>query len=142
LIGVEEQKRRLVKLYQIGEVDDAYFAEESRTLRARREALTNDLCLRPETLPVPELADLRTACERVRAWVDRAAGDDMALLGSALQLQVSAAATEAELMGIIPAEHASLYASACSDADVCAMVTKLADSSSGPAGNGGITPEI
>ena len=120
---VDEEKQRLVRLYQWGEINDTYFSQEADSLRLKREALLERLRNQSEprhiAQPMPGLVDVASACERVRDWIEAAEGDDMALLANALQLNVQADSNSAILSGVIPE-----YAPSCSDADVCTMVTK------------------
>jgi site-specific DNA recombinase len=121
---LDDQKRRLVKLYQLGEVDDSYFESEARALRARREVLVEQVARVPATSAPPSMAQLQAACAVLRAWVEQADGDAMVLLASALQLVVHAEAERVEVDGVLP-DDLTDYATACSDAHVRAMVGSM-----------------
>jgi hypothetical protein len=114
---LDRQRLRLLKLYQMGEIDDAYLEAELASLRAKREKLQNGAEDEPIPLPPPTAEDLRRACERVRAWIECADGDDLLLLLEALQIRISAETEQAEVEGVLP-----MYAPACSDTDVRSMV--------------------
>lgn len=108
LAAVDSEKSRLVKLYQSGEVDDAYFQTEAGLLRSRRARLESLIVQRTPERPMVPLGDIARACDRVRAWIANAEGDDFALLAEALQIAVSADRDRAELSGLIPDEYASV----------------------------------
>jgi hypothetical protein len=118
--GLDAQRLRLVKLYQLGEIDDDYFQAESRALRVRRKTIEGQIESRRPTVQELPLGGLEQACERVRAWVQQATGDDLALIADALQIRVRAEKDRAELTGVIPE-----YAPQCSDAHVRAVVRNL-----------------
>ncbi|MDP6494094.1 MAG: recombinase family protein [Dehalococcoidia bacterium] len=116
LDALEGQRSRLIKLYQLGEVDDQYLESESRSLRTRITEIEIKM-QHSSTVPALSLGQLHQACARVREWIETAQGDDYALLTDALQLRVLAQKDRGELTGIIPE-----YASDNGHADVCSMV--------------------
>jgi hypothetical protein len=119
---LDDQKRRLTKLYQPGEVDDTYFESEARALRARRQALFEQVNRVPAGPPaMPSTAQLQAACAALRAWIEQARGDAMVLLNSSLQLLVHAEGERIEVEGVLP-DDLTESAPACSDADVRSMV--------------------
>ena len=69
LDAMAKQRERILRLFQIGEVDEEYVARESAAIRAEQDRL------RPQTepaptaeTPLPARASLDQACEVVRAW--------------------------------------------------------------------------
>lgn len=123
LAQLDEQKRRLAKLYQLGDVDDAYLESELRALRARRAVAEEELQGLRQEAAMPPIADLKRACAQVRDWVAGAVGEDFALLTEALQLGIRAETDRGELSGIIP-DDVRGYAPACSDAHVRPVVRR------------------
>jgi hypothetical protein len=118
---LDNQKRRLVKLYQMGEVDDDYYRVEAEALRARRQVVDDRLGRERPEVPKMTLECAERACRRVREWVERAGGNDFNLLAEALQIQVLAEKGRSEVTGVIPD-----YAPDCSHADVRAVVGSFA----------------
>ena len=119
---LEKERERLAHLYQWGEIDEAYFKRESATLRTKNDALLERLrnaAQYHQGAPAPSMEDITAICGRVEEWIRHAEGDEMVLLTDALQLRVEASSDAAELSGVIP-----LYAPSCSDADVCAVVSR------------------
>lgn len=102
LARLDTQKARLVKLYTLGEVDDAYFEAEAAAIRTRREELTARTIYRPVRPSMPSMAQLEAACATLRAWIEQAGGDDMALFLFALQVRVSAEPGKCEISGALP----------------------------------------
>ena len=138
LESLDRQRSRLLKLYQMGELDDGYLQAESMSIRKRREDIERQLPVAEVSPQVPEIADLKRAAEAVAEWLMAAEGDDFDLLLDALQIQVSAEKGAGELLGVLPD-----YSPTNGHADVCAMVTKspaLGSPSAGP--TNGIAPSI
>ena len=121
LDSLDGQKRRLVKLYQLGEVDDAYFAAESQTLRTKRKAIEDRLAS-VRTPAQPELSwdGLEKACQLVEEWVKHAEPSDVALLAEALQLRLTVEPGIGEMTGVIP--RSEQYTRMGSHADVRPVV--------------------
>jgi len=119
LDSVERQKTRLLRLYQLGEVDDEYLERESSSLKAERERLLSLLPSEPaDCFDLPKEIDLADLCARVRAWVTSRGPDDLPLIGGALQLSIQASKDRSEVYGIIPE-----YAPDFEHADVRPVVT-------------------
>ena len=116
-----KQRQRLIKLYQLDEIDDTYFERELEVVKNKMIDVGERLDRAPTTFDVPTEEQLFDAVERVRSWVEEAEGDDLALLLEALQVQVRAEKGRGELSGIIPE-----YSQPNSDAHVRSMVIKLA----------------
>ena len=115
---LEAQRGRLLRLFQLGEIDEPHLRREAGLIRAEQERLAEQA--KPVMATVPELPDsegLRAMCDAIREWVDSAEGEDMNLLLDALQIRVDASRDGSELRGVIPS-------SAPTDvhADVCSMV--------------------
>jgi hypothetical protein len=117
LRSLDDQRQRLLKLYQLGEIDDDYLQSESQKLRAQISSIEGELINITEPIQLPKAEDLRKASAAVRQWVDTAQGDDMQLLLDAMQIQVKAERGRGELLGIIPE-----YARRNSHPDVRSMV--------------------
>ena len=115
---LEAQRGRLLRLFQLGEIDEPHLRRETVLIRAEQERLAEQAP--PVMATVPELPDskgLRAMCDAIREWVNSAEGDDMNLLLDALQIRVDASRDGSELRGVIPS-------SAPTDvhADVCSVV--------------------
>ena len=117
LKNLDNRRGRLLKLYEMGEIDDEYFLQESNSLRVEK-AKVEELqdCKIPVDL-LPQINDLERACRRIQDWVLSTEGEDLALLLDALQVQVHVENGRGELKGIIPE-----YAPKNGHADVCAVV--------------------
>ena len=115
--ALENQRLRLFRLYQLGEIDDAYLKDESKILRDAKQRIDEQLTRIPGPVAVPSASQLREAAERVAEWVRNAEGDDFKLLLDALQIEVRAEKGRGELVGVIPD-----YASPSSHADVRTVV--------------------
>jgi len=117
LASLENRRGRLLKLYEMCEIDDEYFIRESNKLKAEMaEVHVRDSFSRSiDTGPVA--TDLKQACRRIEDWVLNAEGDDFTLLLDALQVEVHAEKGRGEIKGMIPE-----YAPKESHADVRAMV--------------------
>ena len=104
---VEEQQRRLTRLYVSGMMPEDVLAEESTRLGKRRDHLeTKKMSLETQsTSPIdldklserlPEVAD------RLREWVLEAKDGDIALILKALDLHIKASSKEVQIEGAIP----------------------------------------
>jgi hypothetical protein len=116
---LEKQRQRLIKLYQLDEIDDTYFEGELQIVKNKMKDVTERLDRTPTTFDVPTGEQLIDAVARVRNWIEQAEGDDLTLLLEALQVQVRAEKGRGELSGTIP-EYSQLN----SDPDVRSMVIK------------------
>jgi site-specific DNA recombinase len=124
LESLETQRSRLLKLYQLGEIDDAYLEAESRGLRARRALIEGRLArLRAVRLEL-DLEELERACSRVREWLRHTGPEDLRLIASALQLKIEMETGFGDLTGVVPSGDD--YAQASGDADVRAVVSNSA----------------
>ena len=117
LENLEKQRGRLLKLYQLGEIDDAYLQTETHALREKITSTTEELATAPALPQLPTAEELTGAVDRVREGVEQAEGDNLELLLKALQIKVRAERGRGELEGIVPE-----YAWQNSDADVRSMV--------------------
>ena len=104
---MEEQQRRLTKLYVSGMMPEDILAEESTRLGKRRDHLESKRMLleTQSTSPIdldklserlPEVAD------RLREWVLEAKDGDIALILKALDLHIKASSKEVQIEGTIP----------------------------------------
>ena len=66
---LENQKRRMLRLYQMGEIDDDYLQTESLTLRGKMTELQDLLAKAPPLMPVPDESQLREVATAVGQWV-------------------------------------------------------------------------
>ena len=117
--ALENQRVWLLRLYQLGEVDEVYLQVESQAIQSARQMAEELLSKIPGPTALPSATELRRAAERVGEWVRDAEGDDFELLLQALQIEVRAEKGRGELSGVIPE-----YASPGNHPDVCTMVTK------------------
>ncbi|HAI08533.1 MAG TPA: hypothetical protein DCM17_04335, partial [Dehalococcoidia bacterium] len=111
---------RLLKLYEMGEINDDYFLRESTTIRGEKAKVEGQMHRVSPIDRLPNITDLRQACQRIEDWVLKADGDDFSLLLDALQIEVHAEKGRGELKGLIPD-----YAPRKSDSDVCAVVVAV-----------------
>ena len=117
LASLENRRCRLLKLFEMGEIDDEYFMRESNKLKVEmakvhvRDSFSRSI----DTGPVA--TDLKQACRRIEDWVLNAEGDDFTLLLDAMQIEVHAEKGRGELKGMIPE-----YAPRKNHADVRSMV--------------------
>jgi hypothetical protein len=114
---LDEQKRRIVQLYKLGEIELAEYQAEAKQLKLRRAVIEQQLQQTERVRSTPTLVDLQQACEGVQRWVNQAVGDDLELLLEALQVKLRVEPGRAALEGVIPE-----YAPPCNDADVCPVV--------------------
>tara|TARA_Y100000294_G_scaffold120258_1_gene111724 strand:- start:397 stop:1431 length:1035 start_codon:yes stop_codon:yes gene_type:complete len=119
--ALENQKLRLLRLYQLGEIDEVYLQAESQVIQGARQRVEDQLSNIPTSPALPSATELRRAAEQVGEWVRDAEGDDFELLLQALQIEVRAEKGQGELSGVIPE-----YASPGNHPDVRSMVIKLA----------------
>ncbi|MSQ26428.1 MAG: recombinase family protein [Dehalococcoidia bacterium] len=121
--SLDQQRMRLVKLYQLGEIDDAYFRSESYGIRLKIEDIEHRLQPREKPLLMASPAALRKACDLIRARLETAEGDRFSLMLEALQVELRVQHDGGQISGIIPSID---YAPQNGDADVRSMVTKSA----------------
>ena len=120
LESVERQRTRLVRLYQLGEIDDEYLERETSSLRAERRRLENLLPSNPpERDTLPNDADLAALCTRVRTWILSNGQKEVPLISRALQLSILASTDRSEVAGILPE-----YSPAGEHPDVRTVVTR------------------
>jgi hypothetical protein len=108
----------LLKLFEMGEIDDEYFLRESNSLRVEKAKVEELHDYRVPVASLPRLNDLEEACQRVQDWVMNAESEDFLLLIDALQIQILVKDGRGELKGMIPE-----YAPKDGHADVCAVVS-------------------
>ena len=100
------QRQRLLKLCQLGEIDDEYLARELRSLRERRarlEAVQEE----PPEVTLPAAAEFEELCLRVSDWVRQQGADGIRLVAQALQINIDAATDSSKMTGVIPEDYAS-----------------------------------
>ncbi len=59
----------MLRLYQMGEIDDDYLQTESLTLRGKMTELQDLLAKAPPLMPVPDESQLREVATAVGQWV-------------------------------------------------------------------------
>jgi site-specific DNA recombinase len=114
---IDKKRRRLVKLYEMGEIEEEYFEAELAVLKNQRDEIDERLSQSCTPTSLPALIDLESACKGVRGWIERAEGENISLLLDALQIGIRAEKGRGELSGVIPD-----YASTCDNAHVCSVV--------------------
>ena len=88
---LEAQRGRLLRLFQLGEIDEPHLRRETVLIRAEQERLAEQATRVMSTVPaLPDAKGLRAMCDAIREWVDSAEGDDLNLLLDALQIRVDA----------------------------------------------------
>ena len=115
---LETQRKRLVRLYQLGEIDDQYFESELQALKNRIQNAEERLAEVPSNMLLPSKKDLELAASKVSDWIQHAEGDDLKLMVDALQLEISMDNKQGKMSGIMPD-----YTGANSDANIRSMVT-------------------
>ncbi len=124
LDALERQRNRLLRLYQLGEIDDSYLEGESSRLKAERERLMSLLPKESrQELTIPTEVELAEMCARVRTWIEHRGLHELPLISRALQLSIHASKDGTEVSGVVPA-----YAPDCEHADVCSMVINFGTS--------------
>jgi len=113
------QRDRVLRLYQLGEVDETYLERELGAIKNQQAAIERRLLAAPPQLQMPTADELEETCAAIGLWV-AGAGDDMSLLANALRLEVKATTEACSVLGRVPASAAS-----CSDADVRAVVRNI-----------------
>jgi len=124
LESVERQRTRLLRLYQLGEIDDAYLERETASLRAERDRLASLLPNEPaECFELPDEDHLADLCVNVTNWMAQRGPDELPLISQALQLSVRASKDCSEVRGVIPE-----YAPDCKHANVRDLVASASRS--------------
>lgn len=119
LDALAAQRERLLRMYQLGEIDDAYFDRELGTVKAQQQVLERRLeAAAPMLDDLPTADDLSETCRAVEQWVVNADGE-MELLADALRIEVSATSERAVVGAWLP-----YSAPECNLAHVRAMVAK------------------
>ena len=85
---LENRRGRLLKLFEMGEIDDEYFLRESNSLRVEKAKVEELHDLKVPAASLPRLNGHEQACQRVQDWVMSAESEDFSLLLDALQIQV------------------------------------------------------
>ena len=102
----KDQERRLVKLYQFGEVDDKWIKAQSGPIKLTRERHEAELeRLRAQTETLRELDgkedQLRDFCLRVRSNLDTFDIEEQRMALQALQIKATVTETEVRVKGIL-----------------------------------------
>lgn len=97
---LEDERQRVLRQYQTGEVDDRFLEEELARIRREKDRLGK--LPAPRNVGQPDIEDLPAICKAARTWLTEAAGDDVKLIADALSLEVRANRESAELVGSIP----------------------------------------
>lgn len=103
-----EREKRLVRLFALGDVDEAIVREELSAVRRRREAIEAKLHAMEPAAPQFDPAygpdALDRVCGAVRDWLDRSGQDGQMLALEALQVSVEATQDRAVVRGVIPGD--------------------------------------
>jgi hypothetical protein len=106
IAALTNQEKRLVRLYTLGEVDDAFIKDEGQRIRRERGILEESLIrLRGEVRPSARNVDramLERACKAVAEWLANASDADRALALEALQVAIVVTREKAEIHGVLP----------------------------------------
>lgn len=118
LDSLERQRSRLLRLYQLGEVDDNYFERESSALKTEKDRLQTLLPKEAgESFVPPTEERLAEICLMVRTWLEHRGREELPLIARALQLSIQASKERTDVVGTIPE-----YAPDCHHADVRPVV--------------------
>ena len=107
LRACSEQERRLIRLYQYGEIDDDFIRRELGQLQERSQRLTTELeelSLKEEELTKLEKLEpkLLELCERVRQNLRQFGFEEKRLVLDALSVRMIAYRDRLEIRGAIP----------------------------------------
>ena len=114
--SLEKQRKRLLRLYQMEEIDDAYLQKELGVLRVRRSTAETTIARAERSVPLPkaleDTASFAAACAALRKQVLSAADDgQLDRIARAMQLSIKVQRTDVELSGavkgVIPSEYRS-----------------------------------
>ncbi len=99
---LDAQNLRLIKLFQMGDIDDQYYVSESRALKRQRAMVESKIVqIKPNSSGISK-GQVEEMCRRVREWVVNSSGADYDLLVEALQINIKAEKGRGELIGVIP----------------------------------------
>ena len=112
--SLEKQRKRLLRLYQMEEIDDSYLQKELGVLEVRRSAAEGTIARAERSVPLPralkEPAGFAAACAALRKQVLSAADDgQLERVARAMQLSIKVKRTDEELSGemegVIPIDY-------------------------------------
>ena len=102
LDGLERQRARLLKLYQLGEIDDAYLERELESLRARKSAADQASARSTAPAPLPATERLEAMCQQVAEAVRGCLASGRAeLVLQALDVLVTTERTETGISALV-----------------------------------------
>ncbi len=116
MTSLEKQRKRLLRLYQMEEIDDAYLQKELSAIQIRRSTVEATIARAERSAPLPkaleDTAGFTAACAALRKKVLSAADDgQLDRIARAMQLSIKVKRTDEELTGVveglIPAEYRS-----------------------------------
>lgn len=126
LAKVDEQMRRLLRMYTTGDFGEELVREQAASLRAQKVILED--ALRAVRKPVASQSLPKTVydlCQSIAAWLENASPEHRLLALEALEAQVTAARTHANLVGVLPIEAPEFLSVRDPHADVRSMVSNV-----------------
>lgn len=113
LARLDDQERRLVKLYTLAEIDDSFLKRESAQLKKQRVELEADVVLlekqKRQTESLDKVSDqVRDYCAKVATKLDNFSFDEKHLALKALQIKVVVGKSGVKLFGLIPDFNATI----------------------------------
>jgi len=109
-----ERERRLVRLYTFGTVDEQVIRTETEDISRRRSVLEQQLSSMKRPQPTAAWGvdpdRLKSACDAVVAWLDKADTAERTLALEALQVNVEATKEAATVTGVLPTEPPAFIA--------------------------------
>ncbi|MBM4414970.1 MAG: recombinase family protein [Chloroflexi bacterium] len=102
LDGLERQRARLIKLYQLGEIDDAYLERELAALRVRKNAVDQASVRSSAPVMLPATEQLEALCQKVAGAVRGCVASGRAeLVLQALDVLVTTERTETGISALV-----------------------------------------
>ena len=110
---LDDQERRLVKLYTFAEIDDSLLKKESAQLKKQRADLDSEILKlekqKRQTESLDKVSDqVREYCAKVIMKLDNFSFEDKRLALKALQIRIVVGKTGVKLFGLIPDFNATI----------------------------------
>lgn len=110
---LDNQERRLARLYRFGDIDDAFINREAQQLRRQKAGLEAELVsIRQQRLELESLDDVgdqvKGMCAQIASKLDGLSFDDKRLALKALQVKVVVGGSGVKLFGVIPQSYATI----------------------------------
>lgn len=114
IASLEKQRKRLLRLYQMEESDDAYLQKELASLRIRSSAAEATIARAERSVPLPkalkDTSGFAAACDAFREKVLSAADDgQLDRIARAMQLSIKVQRTDEELSGVLEGVNPGVY---------------------------------